>query len=159
MYETDLVTKAWNYGSILAQSGANNTYYVFQLTYLLFLKIDDECCWELEQASQITTQYSWDFLYNLAGTELEKQYKETFEVLSKQSGIIGVTDTYFTLRPLIKTMVEVMRPIPEMTVMIQHVVQEVFCWLFLDIWKDTQIISKSSKHRKNIKFLIKTLYL
>ena len=42
MTENNLVTKVWNYASVLAQSGVGYTDYVSQLTYLLFLKMDDE---------------------------------------------------------------------------------------------------------------------
>ena len=40
MTENNLVTKVWNYASVLAQSGIGYTDYVSQLTYLLFLRKD-----------------------------------------------------------------------------------------------------------------------
>ena len=42
MNEQVLITKVWNYATILRDSGVSYTDYVSQLSYLLFLKIESE---------------------------------------------------------------------------------------------------------------------
>ena len=169
MNESTLVTKVWNYASVLAQSGVGYTDYVSQLTYLLFLKMDEERTTLLGETSLIPEDCRWKNLLNLAGTELAEKYQKILETLSKQTGIIGTiyhkasnkisnpanlsrlislingetwmgldvdvkgeiyeglleknaqeskagAGQYFTPRPLIRAMVQVMKPTPEMTV-------------------------------------------
>jgi len=89
MNETNLVNKVWNYASILRDAGVGYTDYVAQLTYLLFLKMDEERSSLLKEPSLIPDEYSWSKLNNLSGTELETQYSKTLANLSKKSGIIG----------------------------------------------------------------------
>lgn len=169
MTENNLVTKVWNYATILKDSGVVYMDYVAQLTYLLFLKMDDERTSLLGEASLIPEEYNWSHLKSLSGTALDVQYNQTLTALSKMSGVIGTiyakatnkinepaklkrlvslidgetwmgldvdvkgavyeglleknaTETkagagqYFTPRPLIRAMVEVMRPTPETTI-------------------------------------------
>lgn len=170
MTENNLITKVWNYATILKDSGVTYTDYVAQLTYLLFLKMDDECAKILNQKSLIPEKYQWKNLKNLDGAELEQRYNKALEDLSKTSGIVGTiyskaqnkiaepaklkrlvsmvdeqtwmgldvdvkgaiyegllqknaTETkagagqYFTPRPLIKAIVEVMKPTPDDTIL------------------------------------------
>ncbi len=170
MSENNLITKVWNYATILRDSGVGYTDYVSQLTYLLFLKMDDECVNILKQKSLIPEEYQWKKLRTLDGVELEKTYNGALTELSKKDGIIGTiyskaqnkitepaklkklislvdeqtwmgldvdvkgaiyegllqknaTETkagagqYFTPRPLIKAIVEVMQPKPDDTIL------------------------------------------
>lgn len=170
MTENNLITKVWNYATILKDSGVAYTDYVAQLTYLLFLKMDDECTKILNQKSLIPEKYQWKNLKSLDGAELEQRYNKALEDLSKTSGIVGTiyskaqnkiaepaklkrlvsmvdeqtwmgldvdvkgaiyegllqknaTETkagagqYFTPRPLIKAIVEVMKPTPDDTIL------------------------------------------
>lgn len=170
MTENNLITKVWNYATILRDSGVGYTDYVAQLTYLLFLKMDDECVSVLKQQSLIPDEFQWNILRTLDGSELEKIYNKALTTLAKMSGIVGTiysraqnkisepaklkrlislvdeqtwmgldvdikgaiyegllqknaTETkagagqYFTPRPLINAMVEVMKPTPEMAVL------------------------------------------
>ena len=89
MNESTLVTKVWNYASVLAQSGVGYTDYVSQLTYLLFLKMDEERTTLLGETSLIPEDCQWKNLLNLAGTELAEKYQKILETLSRQTGIIG----------------------------------------------------------------------
>lgn len=169
MNEGNLVTKVWNYASVLAQSGVGYTDYVSQLTYLLFLKMDEERTGLLGEKSLVPVNCQWKTLLPLAGMELSEQYQTILNTLSGQSGIIGTiynkagnkisnpanlsrlislineetwigmdvdvkgeiyegllqknaqeskagAGQYFTPRPLIRAMVQVMQPVPEMTV-------------------------------------------
>ena len=169
MTENNLVTKVWNYASVLAQSGIGYTDYVSQLTYLLFLKMDEERTDLLKEESLLPADCRWSNLLKLSGTELSDKYQNILDKLSKQTGIIGTiykkagnkisnpanlsrlislingetwmgldidvkgeiyegllqknaqeskagAGQYFTPRPLIRAMVEVMHPTPETTV-------------------------------------------
>ena len=42
MNESTLIAKVWNFATVLRDAGLTYTDYVSQLTYLLFLKMDDE---------------------------------------------------------------------------------------------------------------------
>lgn len=169
MTEASLITKVWNYATIMKDAGLSYTDYVRQLTYLLFLKMDHERDTLLAEGSIVPAAYRWNTLLPLNGVELEQHYSKALEALSKESGIIGTifrrakneitepaklkqlislinketwlaldmdvkgaiyegllqknaTETkagagqYFTPRPLIRAMVEVMRPTPDMSV-------------------------------------------
>lgn len=165
-----LVQKLWNYCNVLRDDGVSYGDYVEQLTYLLFLKMDDEQTKPpFNRKSKIPKNYTWQDLQKIDGDELEIQYRHTLETLGKQTGALGVifrksqnkiqdpaklkrlikliddetwlglsvdvkSDTYegllqknaedvksgagqyFTPRPLIDAIVEIMRPEPDMTI-------------------------------------------
>jgi len=166
-----LVSKLWNYCNVLRDDGVSYGDYVEQLTYLLFLKMDDERSKPpYNKKSQIPTEFNWESLRNKEGDELELHYRHLLENLGKEHGIIGViyrksqnkiqdpaklrriikmiddeiwmglevdvksetyegllqknaedvksgAGQYFTPRPLIDAIVEVMCPEPGMTIM------------------------------------------
>jgi len=165
-----LVQKLWNYCNVLRDDGVSYGDYVEQLTYLLFLKMDDEQTKPpFKRKSKIPKKYNWNSLLKKDGDELEVQYRHILENLGKETGALGVifrksqnkiqdpaklkrllkliddetwlglsvdvkSDTYegllqknaedvksgagqyFTPRPLINTIVEVMRPEPNMDI-------------------------------------------
>lgn len=170
MNENNLTAKIWNYATILYDSGVAYIDYVAQLTYLLFLKMDQERVDNLNEPSLIPEKYRWNKLIKLDGSELTETYTKALSDLSKEEGIIGTifskaqnkidepaklkklfsmidgetwigldidvkgaiyesllqrnasevksgAGQFFTPRPLIKAIVEVMRPTPDMTVM------------------------------------------
>lgn len=169
MNESTLIAKVWNFATVLRDAGLTYTDYVSQLTYLLFLKMDDERVDVLGEQSALPDGCRWCDLLPLTGSELEAKYRQALETLSAQSGIIGTiyakaqnkisspahlarlislineevwlgmdvdvkgaiyegllqknateskagAGQYFTPRPLIKAIVEVMKPTPDMTV-------------------------------------------
>ena len=169
MNESTLIAKVWNFATVLRDAGLTYTDYVSQLTYLLFLKMDDERVDVLGEQSALPDGCRWRDLLPLTGSELEAKYRQALETLSAQSGIIGTiyakaqnkisspahlarlislineevwlgmdvdvkgaiyegllqknateskagAGQYFTPRPLIKAIVEVMKPTPDMTV-------------------------------------------
>ena len=65
MTENNLVNKVWNYASVLAQSGIGYTDYVSQLTYLLFLKMDEERTDLLKEESLLPVGCRWSSLLKL----------------------------------------------------------------------------------------------
>lgn len=86
-----LVDKLWNYCNILRDDGLSYGDYVEQLTYLLFLKMDDERTKPpYSKKSDIPKEYNWQALLDKEGAELEIQYLKTLSELGKQEGIIGV---------------------------------------------------------------------
>src|SRR5882724_10418648 len=164
-----LVGRVWNYAHVLRRQGVPYGDYIEQITYLLFLKMDDEREGLLGEPSRIPAEHRWDRLRALDGDGLEIQYRHSLEALANEKGLIGqifkgaqnkITDPaklkrlvslidseewlnlnvdvkvtiyegllernaqevksgagqYFTPRPLIEAMVEVMQPKIGMTV-------------------------------------------
>ncbi|MBW2981747.1 type I restriction-modification system subunit M [Candidatus Woesearchaeota archaeon] len=166
-----LVQKLWNYCDILRDDGLSYGDYVEQLTFLLFLKMDDERTKPpFNKKSDIPKKYNWENLKSKDGADLEAHYIETLNNLGAEEGIIGVifrkaqnriqdpaklrklivelidkeswlsleadvkgdayeglleknaadvksgAGQYFTPRPLINAMVEVMKPEPGMKI-------------------------------------------
>jgi len=86
-----LVQKLWNYCNILRDDGLSYGDYVEQLTYLLFLKMDDERTKSpYNKKSDIPKKYNWESLLNKEGSGLEAHYIELLNELGKEEGIIGV---------------------------------------------------------------------
>ena len=90
--EQSLTKKVWNMADVLAAAGVGFTDYITQLTYLLFLKMDDENE-ELFGESAIPDGYQWKDLKVLDGFDLVKQYEETLKRLSSQDNLIGTIYT------------------------------------------------------------------
>ena len=160
-----IVQRLWNYCNVLRDDGVSYGDYVEQLTYLLFLKMDDENVRQLGKKSTIPTDLAWSSLQPRDGDDLETHYRHILTELGKRSGLIGVifrkaqnkiqdpaklrrlidlidgetwlgldidvkgeiyeglleknaqdiksgAGQYFTPRPLIKALVDVMRPQP-----------------------------------------------
>jgi type I restriction enzyme M protein len=165
---TTIVQRVWNYCHVLRDDGMSYGDYLEQLTYLLFLKMDDEAR-TLGKPSAIQDGLGWKSLVTRDGNELENHYRAILVELGKGSGLIPVIfrkaqnkvqdpaklrrlvelidgetwmglgidvkgeiyeglleknaqDTksgagqYFTPRPLIRGIVDVMRPAPGQTV-------------------------------------------
>lgn len=86
-----LVAKLWNYCDILRDDGLSYGDYVEQLTFLLFLKMDDERSRPpFNKKSDIPKEYNWQSLIKEDGAELETQYIKILNQLGKVEGIIGV---------------------------------------------------------------------
>ena len=86
-----LVSKLWNYCDVLRDDGLSYGDYVEQLTYLLFLKMDDERIKPpFNKKSDIPSKYNWQSLMKKDGAELEAHYIKLLNELGKEEGIIGV---------------------------------------------------------------------
>ena len=88
-----LTKKVWNLATTLAGQGIGFTDYITQLTYLLFLKMDDENVQTFGEDSAIPEGYRWADLIDLDGLDLVKQYEVTLEELSGQDNLIGTIYT------------------------------------------------------------------
>ncbi|NMC77473.1 MAG: SAM-dependent DNA methyltransferase [Candidatus Methanofastidiosa archaeon] len=89
--ESLAVQKLWNYCNVLRDDGVSYGDYVEQLTYLLFLKMDDEQTKPpFNRISKIPKNLNWESLLKKDGDELETHYRHILESLGKEKGMIGV---------------------------------------------------------------------
>ena len=88
-----LTSKVWQMADVLAAQGIGNNEYLTQLTYLLFLKMDQERINIFKGESAIPKGYRWNDLVKESGEDLLKQYEKTLNELRNQEDLIG---TIFT---------------------------------------------------------------
>lgn len=93
--ETTLVKKVWDIAGVLASAGVGFTDYIIQLTYILFLKMDNEKEL-LGLGSSIPDGYKWKDIENLSGNDLVEKYEEILKTLSNEEGLIGTIFTKAT---------------------------------------------------------------
>jgi type I restriction enzyme M protein len=93
MNETALVQKVWNYAHVLRDQGVPYQAYISQISYLLFLKMDEErtalAAYGIKQSSAIPEDCRWAVLRDLQGEELTRRYSAILVELSRLSGIVG----------------------------------------------------------------------
>ena len=90
--EAALLKKVWDIANVLSAAGVGFTDYITQLTYILFLKMDDEKA-AMGLPSHLPEGCKWQDLRGLNGTDLVAKYEEILEELSQCDGLIG---TIFT---------------------------------------------------------------
>lgn len=93
--ESTLIKKVWDIANVLASAGVGFTDYIIQLTYILFLKMDNEKEL-LGLGSSIPDGYKWKDLEKLNGTDLVEKYEDILKELSKENGLIGTIFTKAT---------------------------------------------------------------
>ena len=93
--EGALLNKVWKIANVLSSAGVGFTDYITQLTYILFLKMDDEKE-ELGLGSSIPDGCKWANLVTYSGTDLVDKYEEILDELSKDEGLIGTIFTKAT---------------------------------------------------------------
>lgn len=91
--EQTLSQKVWQLATVLAGQGIGFTDYITQLTYLLFLKMDDENTETFGEESAIPEGFRWKDLLSLDGLALIKQYEDTLNILQKEDNLIGTIYT------------------------------------------------------------------
>jgi type I restriction enzyme M protein len=95
--EIALVQKVWNYAHVLRDQGVPYQAYISQISYLLFLKMDDERAGLVASglikgdSSGIPQDCRWPVLRDLQGEELTRRYSAILDRLSRLSGIVGTT--------------------------------------------------------------------
>lgn len=90
--ESTLIKKVKDIANVLAAAGVGFTDYITQLTYLLFLKMDDERE-TVGLGSSLPEGCKWKELVELSGEDLVEKYEEILDELAKEEGLIG---TIFT---------------------------------------------------------------
>lgn len=91
--EQSLIKKVWNMATVLAGQGVGFTDYITQLTYLLFLKMDEENVELFDEESAIPEGCNWNSLRELDGMDLLDHYEEILKRLSQEEGLIGTIYT------------------------------------------------------------------
>ena len=84
-----LVGKVWNYAHVLRDDGVSYGDYLGQISFLLFLKMDEERTQYLGEPSMLPEECRWDALRRLTGEALEAHYKGVLAELSRRDDLIG----------------------------------------------------------------------
>ena len=88
--EQELINKVWRLADVLASAGVGFTDYIIQLTYLLFLKMDDEAA-ALGRDSMLPADCRWRHLAALAGHDLLEAYEKALAHLAREAGLTDAT--------------------------------------------------------------------
>jgi type I restriction enzyme M protein len=89
MNSESLVAKVWNFAHVLRDQGVSYQAYISQISYLLFLKMDEERTGQLGEPSLLPAGSRWGDVKELAGEALAAKYGKLLESLSRQPGVIG----------------------------------------------------------------------
>ena len=93
--ESTLLKKVWDIANVLSSAGVGFTDYVTQLTYILFLKMDEEKE-ALGLNSTVPEGYKWKDFIKENGQALVDKYEEILKELATQDGLIGTIFTKAT---------------------------------------------------------------
>ena len=80
--ESALLKKVWDIANVMSSAGVGFTDYITQLTYILFLKMDDEKE-EFGLGSSIPEDCKWKALIKENGDDLVKKYEEKPSLMRK----------------------------------------------------------------------------
>ncbi len=87
---SSIISKVWNFSTILRDDGVGYGDYLEQLTYLLFLKMADEFSKPPHNRElNIPVGYDWQALTDKRGAELETHYNNTLRELANARGFLG----------------------------------------------------------------------
>lgn len=89
MNEQTLISKVWNYAHVLRDEGVSYGDYVGQISFLLFLKMDEERTVYLGEPSLIPPEYQWAALRAKSGEALDEHYKAALVALSRRDDFVG----------------------------------------------------------------------
>ena len=89
MNSESLVAKVWNFAHVLRDQGVSYQAYISQISYLLFLKMDEERETLVGEPSMLPEGSRWANIKELSGEALATKYGKLLETLSRQSGVIG----------------------------------------------------------------------
>lgn len=89
MNEQSLVSKVWNYAHVLKDEGIHYGDYVGQISFLLFLKMDEERTEYLGEPSLIPEAYQWSTIRGKTGEALDVHYKKALVELSRRTDFVG----------------------------------------------------------------------
>ena len=90
MNETALVSKVWNYAHVLRDEGVSYGDYVGQISFLLFLKMDEERTLYLGEPSLIPAAYQWSSLKTKSGRSARRRIpRPRLLRMSKRTDFVG----------------------------------------------------------------------
>jgi type I restriction enzyme M protein len=89
MNESTLILKVWNYATVLRNEGVHYGAYISQISFLLFLKMDEEAASRLGEPSALPTDCRWGAIKDLQGEALATRYSAILTKLSRHDGLIG----------------------------------------------------------------------
>ena len=90
MNTAPIVSKVWNFCTVLLDDGVSYGDYLEQLTYLIFLKMTDEYAKPpYNREIDIPGGYDWNSLTSRRGAELEAHYVSLLRKLGEQKGMLG----------------------------------------------------------------------
>ncbi|MFJ6023544.1 N-6 DNA methylase [Brevundimonas sp. NPDC092305] len=84
-----IVQRLWSYCHVLKDDGVSYGDYVEQLTFLLFLKMEDETVRDANRISKLPKGARWNDLLGLSGLDLEAKYIDVLQILAHQPGVVG----------------------------------------------------------------------
>jgi type I restriction enzyme M protein len=65
MNESSLIQKVWNYATVLRNEGVHYGAYISQISFLLFLKMDEEAASQLGEPSALPADCRWSAIKDL----------------------------------------------------------------------------------------------
>lgn len=89
MNDTALVQKVWNYATVLRNEGIHYGAYISQISFLLFLKMDEEAATLVGEPSVLPNDCRWSAIKDLQGEALAVRYNAILAKLSRHEGLIG----------------------------------------------------------------------
>jgi type I restriction enzyme M protein len=89
MNESSLIQKVWNYATVLKNEGVHYGAYISQISFLLFLKMDDEAATRLGEPSTLPEDCRWNVIRDYQGDALATRYSKILAKLSREDGLIG----------------------------------------------------------------------
>lgn len=89
MNESSVIQKVWNYATVLKNEGVHYGSYISQISFLLFLKMDEERSEHIGEPSVLPADCRWGAIRDLQGEALAQRYSAILETLSRKDGLIG----------------------------------------------------------------------
>lgn len=89
MNESTLIQKIWNYATVLKNEGVHYGAYISQISFLLFLKMDDEAATRLGEPSVLPEDCRWRAIKDYQGEALATRYSRILAKLGREDGLIG----------------------------------------------------------------------
>lgn len=74
-----LVAKVWNFAHVLRDQGVSYQAYISQISYLLFLKMDEERVTLIGEPSMLPDGSRWADIRDLAGEALSAKYAKLLD--------------------------------------------------------------------------------
>jgi len=81
--------RLWSFCNVLKDDGVSYSDYVEQLTFLLFLKMEEEATRETGRASALPLGARWEDLVGRTGLDLEAAYIAALQALAREPGVVG----------------------------------------------------------------------